>query len=150
MTWTEALGGAIGALALAYLVALVAMLAYARRHPGVLGLRDTLRFVPDLLVLLKRILGDRATGLTPRILVVVLLLYLVCPIDLVPDFIPVIGYADDVLVVAWILRLVVRSAGPAPLRRHWPGNDAGLSAIERLAGLPGRPPESAEAAGEGQ
>jgi len=149
MTWSEALAGIVGALVLAYVAALAGMLLYARRHPGVLGLRDALRSVPDLLVLLKRILADPAAGLAPRALVVILLLYLVCPIDLVPDFIPVIGYADDVLVVAWILRLVVRAAGPAPLRRHWPGNEAGLRAIERLAGLPGRPPGSAEAAGDG-
>lgn len=148
MTWPETLGGIIGALVLAYLAALVAMLVYARRHPGVLRLRDALRFLPDLLVLLKRILADRAVGLAPRILVVALLLYLVCPVDLVPDFIPVIGYADDVLVVAGVLRLVVRAAGPVPLRRHWPGNEAGLRAIERLAGLPGRPSGPTEAAGD--
>lgn len=47
-----------------------------------------------------------------------LLVYLASPIDLVPDFIPVLGYADDALVVALVLRSVVRLAGSAPLARH--------------------------------
>ncbi|WP_081746765.1 DUF1232 domain-containing protein [Arthrobacter sp. H5] len=64
-----------------------------------------------------------------------LLVYLVSPLDLVPDFLPVIGYADDVIILAITLRSVIRSAGPASLRRHWPGTPAGLAIIERLAGL---------------
>jgi uncharacterized membrane protein YkvA (DUF1232 family) len=56
-------------------------------------------------------------------------------LDLVPDFLPVIGYADDGVVVALILRSVIRSAGPEPLRRHWPGTPAGLLTIERLTGV---------------
>jgi uncharacterized membrane protein YkvA (DUF1232 family) len=53
----------------------------------------------------------------------------------VPDFLPVIGYADDVVVVAWALRSVVRRAGAAALERHWPGQPAGLTVVRRLAGL---------------
>ncbi|MBM6622377.1 DUF1232 domain-containing protein [Micrococcaceae bacterium RIT802] len=148
MSWTEILGGIIGGLVLVYASFLLMLFLYARRHPGVVGLRDALRFVPDLMVLLKRILTDRTAGRAPRFLVAGLLLYLLCPIDLVPDFIPVVGYADDVLVVAWVLRLVVRSAGPAPLRTHWPGTEAGLRAIESLAGIPDRPPGTPGAAEE--
>ncbi|MFI5693712.1 YkvA family protein [Kribbella sp. NPDC051586] len=58
------------------------------------------------------------------------------PFDLVPDFIPVIGYADDAVIVAFALRSVTRSAGPAALDRHWPGSSEGLAAVRRLAGLP--------------
>lgn len=139
LPWLGMLGGIIGGLVLVYVLALLMLWIYARRNPGVVGLRDALQFVPDLLVLLKRILADRAAGRAPRFLVAGLLLYLLCPIDLVPDFIPVLGYADDVLVVAWVLRLVVRSAGPEPVRTHWPGTPAGLQAMERLAGIRGRP-----------
>ncbi len=63
-----------------------------------------------------------------------LLAYLALPFDLVPDFIPVLGYLDDVIVMAWVLRSVVRAAGPAALERHWPGSPAGLAAIRRLSG----------------
>jgi len=62
--------------------------------------------------------------------------YFASPIDLVPDFIPVLGYADDALVVALVLRSVVRRAGPAPLARHWPGTPEGVRLIQQLAGLP--------------
>ena len=54
---------------------------------------------------------------------------------LVPDVIPVVGYADDVVVVALVLRSVVRRAGPEAIERHWPGTDAGLAAVLRLAGV---------------
>jgi len=62
--------------------------------------------------------------------------YLASPIDLLPDFIPVLGYADDVLLVAIVLRSVLRHTGPDALGRHWPGTLTGLQLIERLAGRP--------------
>lgn len=65
-----------------------------------------------------------------------LIAYLALPIDLVPDVVPVVGYVDDVILVAVLLRGVVRRAGPGPLRRHWPGTDEGLEALWRLVGLP--------------
>jgi len=64
------------------------------------------------------------------------LVYLLSPIDLIPDFIPVLGYADDALVVAIALRFATRRAGSAAIERHWPGTPAGLRAVLRLAGLP--------------
>lgn len=60
------------------------------------------------------------------------------PIDLVPDFLPVIGYADDVIIVALVLRSVIRKAGHDSLKRHWPGNPAGLSLIKSLVGAAAR------------
>jgi uncharacterized membrane protein YkvA (DUF1232 family) len=62
-----------------------------------------------------------------------LLVYLLLPIDLVPDFIPVVGCADDAVVVALALRAVVRVAGVEALERHWPGNEQGLLVVRRLA-----------------
>lgn len=54
-----------------------------------------------------------------------------------PDFIPVVGYADDAVVVVLALRSVVRAAGPEALDRHWPGTTDGLTTLKRLAGLSG-------------
>jgi len=70
-----------------------------------------------------------------RIWLGVLLVYLVSPIDLIPDFIPVLGYADDALVVAIALRFAVQRAGRDSVDSHWPGTPEGLAAILRLAGL---------------
>jgi uncharacterized membrane protein YkvA (DUF1232 family) len=66
----------------------------------------------------------------------VLLGYLAIPIDLIPDFIPVIGYADDAIIIALVLRSVTRAVGPAALDEHWPGTPEGLAALRRLCRLP--------------
>jgi uncharacterized membrane protein YkvA (DUF1232 family) len=83
-----------------------------------------------------RLVGTVVGGL---LVVWLLLAYLLSPIDLVPDFVPVpvpvLGYADDVVVVAWGLRSVVRRAGSDALTLHWPGEPAGLAVVSRLAGI---------------
>lgn len=95
-----------------------------------------MRLLPDLLRLVRRLAADPGLPGTLRIRLVMLLIYLASPIDLVPDFIPVLGYADDAIAVALVLRSVVRRAGPDALRRHWPGTPQGLALIQQLAGLP--------------
>ena len=74
-------------------------------------------------------------GLLAGIAAGLLLAYLASPIDLVPDFIPVIGYADGAIIVAAVLRSVVRHARVQSIRRHWPGTDEGFAALCRLTGL---------------
>jgi uncharacterized membrane protein YkvA (DUF1232 family) len=73
-----------------------------------------------------------------RIRLALLIGYLALPIDLIPDFIPVIGYADDAIIVALVLRSATRSAGPDALDKHWPGTPEGLQALKRLCRLDGR------------
>jgi uncharacterized membrane protein YkvA (DUF1232 family) len=97
---------------------------------------DALRLLPDVLRVLRRLAADTSVSRGVRIKLFLLLGYLAFPIDLVPDFLPLIGYADDVIIMALVLRSVIRSAGPDSLRRHWPGSPAGLAVVERLAGLP--------------
>lgn len=70
-----------------------------------------------------------------RFRLALLVVYLALPIDLIPDFIPVLGYADDAIVVTLVLRGVVRRAGLAAVRAHWPGTDDGFDALTRLTGL---------------
>ena len=67
-----------------------------------------------------------------------LLAYLISPIDLIPDFIPVLGYADDAIIVAIALRSITRRAGPEVLEQHWPGSPEGLDTLLMLAGLTSR------------
>ena len=70
-----------------------------------------------------------------RVRLWLLLAYLASPVDVVPDFLPVIGYADDAILVALVLRSVTRRAGDEALERHWPGTPEGLAAVRALAGL---------------
>jgi uncharacterized membrane protein YkvA (DUF1232 family) len=122
---------AIG-LGLSYLV-LVGALLVTRPKGNLLG--QTLRLLPDLLRLLRRLASDRSVPRAARVRLWLLLGYLAVPIDLVPDFVPVLGYADDAIIVSLVLRSVVRRAGAPVVRRHWPGTDDGLAALGRLTGL---------------
>jgi uncharacterized membrane protein YkvA (DUF1232 family) len=121
---------------LGLLVAWVAMLvALVVARPQGATLTDAARALPDLIGLVRRLARDPEVPRRSRITLWVLLGYLLLPFDLVPDFIPVLGYADDAIVVAIALRRVVRSAGEQAVLRNWRGSDAGLSIVRRLAGL---------------
>lgn len=133
MWWQPALGVLAG-LMLVYVVLLGLLWRYARRNPDTVSMRDALRLLPDLVRLIRRLAADTSVPVRVRVGLVLLLAYLVSPIDLIPDFIPVIGYADDAVVVALVLRSVVHRAGRDALERHWPGTPQGLELIERLAG----------------
>ncbi len=74
-----------------------------------------------------------------RVRLGLLLVYLASPIDVIPDFVPVLGYADDAIIVTAVLRSVVRRAGIDAVRAHWPGTADGFSALCRLTGLPAVP-----------
>jgi uncharacterized membrane protein YkvA (DUF1232 family) len=129
--WVGAVAIIVGSLVLLWLLMLALLW---RAKPDDVTLRDAVRLVPDLLRLLKRLAGDRTLPRGVRVRLVLLLGYLAMPIDLVPDFIPVLGYADDVVVVAIVLRSVVRAAGPEALERHWPGTPEGLNVLRALTG----------------
>ena len=120
-----------GGLLLTYAL-LVGALLVAR--PADTSLRDVLRMLPDLLGLIRRLAADRGIPRGVRVRLWLLLGYLAMPFDIVPDFIPVVGYADDAVLIAIVLRSVVRHAGAAKVAEHWPGSPAGLRAVEVLAG----------------
>jgi uncharacterized membrane protein YkvA (DUF1232 family) len=121
--------GAAGALAL-YLACVLALLVTGRRQDA----RAWAGFVPDCVVLFKRLLGDARVPRGPKLLIGALVGYLALPFDLVPDFIPVAGQLDDAIVVALVLRAVLRGAGKGPVREHWPGPPTSLAVLLRLAG----------------
>lgn len=106
-----------------------------RRHTDSVRLVDLLRLAPDVVRLMKRLTTDPSLPIPVRVWLGILLIYLISPIDLIPDFIPVLGFADDALIVAIALRAVTRSAGTAAVTQHWPGSPAGLAAVLRLAGV---------------
>jgi uncharacterized membrane protein YkvA (DUF1232 family) len=123
----------VGVAVLAAWLALVAVLLVARPRGASLG--EALRLLPDTLRLLKRLATDPAVPRGARVRLWLLFAYLAIPFDLIPDFIPVLGYADDVIIALAVLRAVVRRAGPDAIRRHWPGTRDGLATLARAAGL---------------
>ena len=80
---------------------------------------------------------DREVPARCKVALVALVAYLASPIDLVPDFLPVIGVLDDAIVVALTLRWIVRVTGPDRVRRHWRGSARGLELVLRVAYRPG-------------
>jgi uncharacterized membrane protein YkvA (DUF1232 family) len=122
----------VAGLLTTYLVLLAVLLA--RRPQGNL-LREALRLLPDLLRFIPRLAADRRVPPAARLRLWLVMAYLAVPFDLVPDFIPVLGYADDAIIVSVVLRGVLRRAGADAVRRNWPGSDAGLASLSQLCGL---------------
>ncbi len=131
--WAWTLVGVLGSLLLCWLVLMAVLWA---TRPDDLRLRELLRLLPDVVRLVHRLAGDDTLPRGVRVRLWLLLGYLALPFDLVPDFVPVLGHADDAIVVALVLRSVVRHAGPAALDRHWPGTPDGLAALRRASRLP--------------
>lgn len=89
-------------------------------------------FVPDCAVLFARLARDPRVRRRHRLLLAALAAYLASPIDLVPDFVPVAGYLDDAVVVALVLRTVVRASGRDVVRDNWPGPSGSLELVLRF------------------
>jgi uncharacterized membrane protein YkvA (DUF1232 family) len=130
--WAELLVSLAAALTLVWLLIVVVMWRSGRRLSG---LGEAAKLLPELLRLISRLARDRSLSRNVRWRLWLLLAYLASPLDLIPDFIPVAGYADDAIVVALALRYVVRAAGSEALDRHWSGSPGGLAVVRRLAGI---------------
>ena len=130
--WWNLLLGIAAALAVTWL-ALIVTLAIVRPRGGLL--HEALRLLPDVLRLVRRLAADPDLPRGVRLRLALLLAYLAFPLDLVPDFIPVLGYADDAIIVTAVLRSVVRRAGLPAVRCHWPGTPDGFTVLCRLTGL---------------
>ena len=137
--WWQSVLSILGGLLVLWLALVLLLWLEQSRRPNGASFRDLLRLAPDVVRFLKRLVFDRTLSIGVRIWLAVLLAYLVSPIDLIPDFIPVLGYADDAIVVAIVLRFATRRAGREAVERHWPGTPEGLSAVLRLAGLRSAP-----------
>jgi uncharacterized membrane protein YkvA (DUF1232 family) len=133
----------LASVAITYLALLVALLV-ARPKGNLLG--EAVRLLPDLLRLLRRLAADSTVPRGARVRLALLIAYLAIPFDLVPDFVPVLGYADDAIIVSLVLRSVVRRAGSPAVRHHWPGTDDGLAALARLTRIRLEPPVAPGAA----
>jgi len=132
--WWDLVIGVAAALVLSW-IALVIALVIVRARPGLL--REAMRILPDVLRLIRRLAADTTLPRGVRIRLGLLVAYLAMPFDLIPDFVPVLGYADDAIIVTAVLRSVVRRAGIDAVRAHWPGSADGFDALCRLTGMNG-------------
>ena len=96
--------------------------------------RELVRVVPDLLRLLRSLVTDHSTPLNVRIVLVGLMAWIISPIDLIPEFIPVLGPLDDVVVAIVALRYTRRRMGIDALRGRWAGTPDGFALLSRVMG----------------
>lgn len=122
----------VACLALLSWLVLVAGLLVA--YPGRVPVRELLRLLPDLVRLVRRMLTDRRVPRGVRVMLSLLVAYLASPVDLVPDFVPVLGYADDVILALLVLRRAFRRTGPGVVRDRWPGSSEALTVLLRACG----------------
>jgi uncharacterized membrane protein YkvA (DUF1232 family) len=126
LTWSFV---AVGALLLVYAVLVLALVMAGRGESA----RALAGFIPDCVVLCSRLLGDPRVPRRKKALLVALTGYLALPFDLVPDFVPVAGQLDDVVIVALVLRSLLGGGGEAVIREHWPGPENSLALVLRLS-----------------
>jgi uncharacterized membrane protein YkvA (DUF1232 family) len=121
----------LGLALLIYAAFVVALVVAGRRDEA----RAFAGFIPDCVVLARRLFSDPEVGRGSKVLLGGLIAYLASPIDLVPDFIPVAGQLDDAVVLALVLRVVLGGAGQDRIATHWPGPASSLATVQRLAGV---------------
>jgi uncharacterized membrane protein YkvA (DUF1232 family) len=126
--WAWCLIG-IGVFLVVYALFVLALVIAGRRESA----RALAGFIPDCIVLCSRLLREPLVPRRKKLLLVALAGYLALPFDLVPDFIPVAGQLDDVIIVALVLRIFLRSGGEPLVREYWPGPESTLALVLRLA-----------------
>ena len=119
----------LGVAAALWLLLVGALLAFGRKDDA----RELLAFIPDCVILVKRLLGDPRVPQRAKVMLVALVGYLAMPFDLVPDFIPVAGQLDDAILVAAVLAYIVRTAGRDVVEDLWTGSERGLAMVLALS-----------------
>ena len=133
--WLQAILIAVALVVASWLLLIV----LARRLPPGLA-KDLAGFLPDCVTAARTLRRDPRVPRRARIAVVIALLWVLSPIDLIPEFLPVIGPLDDVIAVALLLRYAARTVPRQVLLDAWPGDP---HMIERLLG-PARPATTTE------
>jgi uncharacterized membrane protein YkvA (DUF1232 family) len=127
MSWWSWLLISLGVVVAVWAAFVVWLVAAGRREDA----RALATFIPDCIVLVTRLARDPRVPRRRKLLLLGLAGYLALPVDLVPDFIPVAGQLDDAIIVALVLRHVVRAGGEPLIRELWPGPERSLALILR-------------------
>ena len=117
-------------IAAIYVAVVIALIVAGRK---VLA-KELALLVPNLVLLFKDLLRDPAVPRGPKVALAIGAVWLASPIDLLPEFLPVLGPLDDAVVAALVLRYLVRRAGPEVVQQHWRGDPRTLELILRSAG----------------
>ncbi len=99
--------------------------------------KELATLLPNLIQLFRGLIRDPRVPRRSKALLWFAALWLISPIDLVPEFLPVIGPLDDAVIAALVLRHVLKKAGRGPIEEHWRGEPATLEKILRIAGVKG-------------
>ena len=145
--WLLVAGSVAVGIAAIWSALVVVLWVQHRRSGRSVDWREVLRLVPDVVRLIRRLAVDPDVPRGTRWWLLALLGYLLLPIDLIPDFIPVLGFADDAIVIVIALRFAIRSAGEPAIRKHWPGTPDGLEGLLALC-TPRLKPEAGACADE--
>ena len=111
-----------------WLLAILVLHGFGRRSAA----RELANLIPNLVVLFRGLLRDERVPRSSKLWLGFAVAWLVSPIDLIPEFIPVIGPLDDAIVAALVLRHVLKRTGRSVLADHWRGDPATLDSIIRL------------------
>jgi len=98
-------------------------------------MREAALALPNLVKLVYRLMRDPRIPRRSKVVLGAILGYLVVPIDLVPDFIPMVGQADDVLLLAFAIRHIIEVAGTEIVLEHWDGSQDLLELVESITGF---------------
>jgi uncharacterized membrane protein YkvA (DUF1232 family) len=126
MRWLLIAGLALVAL---WLVAVLVLLLLGRKTLA----RELITLLPNLVRLFRGLLGDERVPRSSKVLLVLGAAWLASPIDLIPEFLPMIGGIDDAVVAGFVLRHVVKRAGPDVVKDHWRGDPRTLGVLLRVA-----------------
>ena len=126
---------AIGIVVVFATLWLILVLALIAARPKGLRITDAARPMPDLVLLVRDLARDPSIPRFARARLWILLAWMASPVDAIPDIVPVIGIADDIILMYLVLRSVARAAGDEVLEHHWRGSPEALSALEHLLGV---------------
>lgn len=127
----------LGAAAALWLGLVGVLIALGRRTAA----RELTKLIPNLLTLFRGLIGDARVPRRAKVLLGFGALWIASPIDLIPEFIPLLGPLDDAVVAALVLRYVLSHAEANVVSEHWRGDPATLDRLLRLFALPRAQPD---------